>query len=442
MNHACYSCLILTLLVVFVLESDASGQTKGELIRKTTFSEIKGLVVNSNGEPIKKFTAVVSIRSQEGVSDSQVLKNFNGEFENGEFQFEVEEPIEYRERGWISLSVTSPGYVNEAQKLTRLSKFDGVFPKTTLRAGVEVTGKVILNDSVQGRLIGPSVSIAKVLPGFVSDDRQMFYTEVAVNDDGSFVVFVPESSAFEILAYSQNGAAHLKTFEVKKVGETVHSLGDIVLAKGVSIEGTVLTKDGSPAAGQIVHISHSMNANNRHRSMVVNGSSVSDSEGRFKLPPRVGRCTISLEEKSHDGSHSVANVLVAKPIVINLKQGEFVEPMMIHESAARTISGTITDRLGSRPSNISAWAKFGTHHDQLQLDSDGGFEFTVPEGIEATISFSFYGVNGGSKVVSIAEEQRRFVRRASKDSRSFTFNAVKTDITALKFKLIENAEEN
>jgi len=444
----------ICLLALFCFASATASPQ--EEVKTSDFTEITGKVVDSSNKPIEKFKVVVAIYdyTKGGWNVTpETLEKWDGEFENGEFKFEVDETFAINEKTYISLTITAEGYLNQNRNgnYIQLSTFKGKFAKTKFSRAVKLRGKIVLPDgSSEEKLVSPKVYVTKKMSGFNPDWNNMFQHQSNVLEDGSFEVPVPENCTLMLTASSANAAAFTQEFKVPKSQseDEEKDLGEVKLKDGVSPSGIVLDRDGKPVEGQIVQLKQEI-SHGRFLSSTVYGWAQSDAEGKFTLPPREGKCSISLVESANiDGKQVKAKgvVLKTKPVKLTLKADVPVNDIEIKEGKTWKIGGVVKFDGGKPTLNYSLGD--GSNQKQVELGEDGQFEFEVVDGVTPWIMLYNYdqteeGVYYTARMSkdSARKFRKHFSNSPDTPNQFYQFNKVTSDIGPLEFKMIKQVYE-
>jgi hypothetical protein len=441
----------LCLLALICIASSTAFSQDND-VATSEFTRISGKVVDSSNKPIEKFKVNIVIYDYtEGgwsVSPKQIAK-WDGEFENGEFSFDVETPFEVREKTYISSSITAEGYLNTNRNngWVQVRSFNGKIKTTKLSQAVKVRGQVVLpDDHADDHPILPKVYVTKKMTGFSPDWNNRFQTYANVGEDGKFEMTVPENCQLVVSAYASNAATTTEEFKIPKSQskEDAEEIGEIKLKPGVSLSGVVLDRDGNPVEGQIVQIQHSI-AHSRFISSTVYGHARSDANGKFTLPPRLGKCEISLTEQGTIGevrTKAKGDVLMAKPIKLSLKEGVTPDAIEIKEGKTWKIHGTISYE-GDKPSFNYSFGSGGQK--EVELDSDGHFEFEVVDGVTPWIMM--YKSGDGEIYMakmstnSLRKFRKHFSGSPEDNAQFFQLKKVSEDIGPLEFRMVKHIPE-
>jgi hypothetical protein len=344
----------------------------------------------------------------------------------------------------ITRTIEAKGFVDipdVRKSMLRLDAFDGSFAKTKLTRAIKIKGKIALPVEIENeKLKSPKIYLFRKFSVF-SSIRNMFQLFCDVEDDGSFEATVPENCQLLVVASCNNAATTEMVFRIPKARSKDDSfdLGAIRLKKGVSTTGIVLDRDNKPVEGQIVQLRQHTGEN--YLQNIVRCHVVSDTNGKFQLPPREGTVQISLVERAEiDGKVvKVKNaMLVAKPFDINLEPRKPSKEIEIRESRSWTVSGAVNCENGvarvvySDPMNSQI---------TIDVDKDGRFEFPVIDG--ESPFFWIYKTGGiGSEVASMKiQSLRRFRDHFSgspeEDGALFQLKQVTSDIGPIEFEMVE-----
>lgn len=413
----------------------------------TEFSEITGKVVDSSGQPIEEFKVTITVNDYSDGWGKQPKKaaSWEGSFTNGEFQFDVEESIPINRMTYVSHKVTVEGYMEINQNsLKQIGQFSGKFGKLKMFRGIKLKGKLTMPDSMTDEeMIGPRLAIMKKQSGMLPNYNEMFHRYCQVQKDGSFEMMVPEDCKLFLTARSENAATQRKEFKIKKYAEVndgEQDLGEIKLKEGITVSGIVLSKGGEPVEGQVVKISQTV-GNSNYMVESVDGYAVSDSQGKFTLPPRLGKSNVSLVDTGTVKGTQVkvkGKKLLVKPVKMTLNANQPVDEVEIRESNTWRIHGVITSKDTSSQPNVYASVP-GDSQNEVELDSDGNFEFEMVDGAECYLMIY---QNSGEGVYmakmspeSIRAHRKHFRRSPADESQFFHLNEVTSDIGPLEFTM-------
>ncbi len=442
--------LLSTVVLLTALCFSVSTAHPQDTDKTTTFTEIVGKVVDSSGEPIEKFTVDIQIYdySKGGFNVTpKTVGKWNGEFENGEFQFDVEDPIKINDKVYINKTVTAEGFLNTNQfnGYTLLSGFKGSFGKIKLSRAIKITGKLVMPDGQQEEeLVEPRINVKSKMRSMIPDYSNMFQKTVQPDEDGRFELVVPENCKMELAASCNNAATTEQQITIKKSesAEDEQDLGEIKLKEGVSATGVVVDIDGEPVEGQIVDLQQNAGTNTYMQTM-IHAYSVTDAEGKFKLPPREGKGTLTLVKQANIAGKQVkvkGKLIMAKQQKLTLKVGEPANDIEIRESKTWKISGVVNyDKTIGITTQIQA--SFDGQYHMVELDEEGRFEFEVVDKSKPWISV--YGYKGSEMYManlsssSLKQFKNRFSGSPENEGTYFQMKKVTSDLGPLEFSLLK-----
>ena len=436
-------------LLCFCVSITNAQETQAD--KTTSFHEIKGKVIDSSGKRVKKFKATITVYdySEGGFSVTpKTVKKWEGEFTDGEYQFDVDGPIPFNDKTYIHRSTSADGYLERGQggRYKQLGSFKGKYETVKLSRGMKITGKLALPAGHEDEeILEPKIYLAEHLHRMARDYNRTFQRSVKVEKDGSFEAVVPENCKLNVTASCNNAATTEKqvTIEKSKSTEDEQDLGEIKLTEGVSIAGVVVNRDGEPVEGQIVKLQQMAGRNNLIKNIVY-GYAISDSDGKFKLPPREGECTVALVKQAYIDGKQVkvkGKLLMAKELTMKLKVGDPVEVIEIRESKTWKISGVIKyDKTIGMTPLIRSSASSGQQY-ELELDEEGNFEIEVVDESKPWLSVYAYK---GSKIYmatmsksSLNQFEDRFNGNIRSERMHFQLKEITSDIGPLEFTLRE-----
>ena len=351
------------------------------------------------------------------------MKKCEGEFENGEFQFDINETFPVSNKTYITRTVAADGFIDtdRDQSFTPLSKFKGDFGKIKLLRGMKIKGTLKMPDSQSDEeIVAPKIYISQKPSGRTPDYNNIFQSWCKVGEDGTFEISVPENCELQVTASCANAGASTQHFTIKKseAEDNEQDLGDIKLKAGVSVSGVVLDSDGKPVEGQIVQ---SQNAQpSSYLVHTVYGSAFTDAEGKFKLPPREGKLLITLVKQSRiDNKHVKVKgeLMMAKPVKLTLKTGEAVPNIEIRECPTYTIYGVVNFEKNKPHMGTSSGSNAQA---QVEVKDNGEFEVKVVE--DATPYLMLFDSDGSQSYMARLRTSSRkyFSGDTGEDSQFFS----------------------
>ncbi len=438
------SCFILLASIVSFLHAQESKDATTVLSR---FTELKGKVADSQGNSVDRFSVRVIIYDHSETGNQLGVKPKSlGEWKtnssNGEFQFDVDQPMELTSKTWLSCRVTAEGFLPLEKELygrSEVARFKGDFKKIRLKRAIKVTGRITMPASAADeKLLNPQIRFSRS----TSNMSLQFHESGGIAKDGSFTALVPDDCELNVAANSYNAAAAMKTIKIEKwdSGNGVQDLGIVQLKEGVSISGVVLSIDGKPVEGQVVNIAQ------RIHSLVVNEIVVTDAEGKFKLPPREGKAVIKLIDRAYvDGKVIKVNgeVLIANPIVLTLRPGKLMEEIQIREAETCSIHGSVAFEDGSVPRNVYMAADDAMTSMQYRIDVDSAGRFKFKAAKDSAINLMImYNEENILFFSSLKKESlvrnRDFLKGYKNESQHFQFKPLKENVGPLDFVLLEH----
>lgn len=418
----------------------------------TKFETLRGEVVDSRGNQIEKCCVAAWIYEQGSVDRLDDIVNSHRQWETkdapGRFSFDVEKPISIKPTLRLTCRVTAAGYLPVIKEFSRhkdIANFDGNFGRITLKRTVKVRGRITMPASAKDEApLLPRATFKTI----TQSKSQPLYQKGQFFEGGSFEVILPEDCQVKMLAYSQNAAAISKTVKIVKFApeSSGQDLGDIPLAKGVSVCGVVLTRDGSPVANQSVKLSQILEG------QYIHASAVTDELGEFELAPRLGNVVVKLnDEAAEDGAapNSAGRKLIASPVKLTLRQGEAVKPIEFREAESFLITGSVALENGRVPENVMVAVSNKQHgtSDQKRIGKDGTFAFAVARGLEVSLVIMYNGDNEGSFFVASLtadslHENRDVLVDYKDDVQMFNFKPIEKHIGPLDFVLLKAIPEH
>ena len=225
------------------------------------------------------------------------------------------------------------------------------------------------------------------------------------------------------------------------------------LKHGVSVVGTAKLKDGSPAKGIVIGIVEGVEIEGHDDAEHVSAAKT-DSQGKFRLPPHLGRCTLfaleacrsrAVENGDTKMLESDGEVPFFDPVDIDLdgKRGELEVEMV--EVGPITIAGTIRDSKGNplagQPVIYSWVSRFGVlNQKQTNTDADGQYSFLFGKGRK--LEMRLYDreiINSGHEFFvtkqAVFTWGDLFKERSSRLIRDLEFNAIDVNVTGLDWEV-------
>lgn len=439
------------LLLVFLLF--ASGTVHAQEDKTTEFTEITGKVVDSSNNPVEKFKVQMLVYdyTDGGFQKTpKTLATWNGEFTDGEFKFDVKEPIPFTDMTYITRTVSAEGYLEQNRNggFVKLSSFTGKLGNIKLNRGIKIKGKVALPDGhADEKLIQPKVYLAKVMSSISPDWNNMFQAPCTVAEDGTFEKTVPENCKITVTCSADNAATSTHEFKIpkSKSENEEQDFGELKLKEGVVVSGVVLDRDGEPAEGQVVQFQQDVKNRNMVSSFVY-GYAQTDSEGKFKLPPREGKGEVTLVESGRIGGEAIkvkGKVLMTKPIKLTIKEGQPAADLEIQEANAHKVHGFIQYE-GVKPTVYVSYGR--SNQSQVEVDADGKFEVEIVEGVTPWMVIQKWDGNDQMMARMSSNCRREFGKyfssSISDENYYFQFKKVTSDVGPLEFKMVKRYRDD
>ena len=225
--------------------------------------------------------------------------------------------------------------------------------------------------------------------------------------DGSFEIYVPNLEAVELIATADN-LSGARIVVSPKDG----NLGEIKLRRGTSVYGQVRDRTQRPIAGLIVEMSEA--DSNQPSTLQQYGYSFgrtrtvhTDVNGRFRLPPHLGKCLIYPSRQGTAGRDdtSITEIpvppMLPKMLDLTAKSGELQVDFQVGPLV--TVSGTVRWENGDPVANVDAMASAGKGpfiHSAV-TDADGHFELRFPKNTPKA-GIRVFGTNNDDGVFCIA----------------------------------------
>ena len=162
------------------------------------------------------------------------------------------------------------------------------------------------------------------------------------------------------------------------------------------------------------------------------------------LPPREGKCDISLVEKAVASKEVVktkGDLLIAKPVSVNLKAGTPADDVEIRESKTWKIHGVV--KYENEKPSIGFYNERGSQgQNKLPLNDDGSFEARVIDGAESSYLI-IYGSSGSEiEMAFLSRDSRKefgkhFSTSLESEAQYFQFKKVSSDIGPLEFSMVK-----
>ena len=323
-----------------VLKND-SPQTDGTL-------NISGRLVDDRGEPFREIEVKAGINiwySFESKENPKSLERAVKTDRDGRFVLESipgPKPDSRYEFAFRSTHFISVGKGILSENISKGTLGD-LNPSRLVARGARVLDP-------NGRPVAKAIVSVVAIGGEVSPDSPLpvtFKERVETDSSGKFTVNTPAFREFGLIVRSEAGAITRLA-----VPEGTDSLGDIQLARGVTVSGRVLSRNGQPIAGCVVSLKSNDNQALRtelrlgSQELNINEHRITNSEGRFQFSPVLGDFLIHLvpkREAFRADSTEFGKAIDPPPfvpVVLHLdKPGE--KSIVLIEAPTATVSGVI-----------------------------------------------------------------------------------------------------
>ncbi len=398
-----------TVAPVAAVARPAQKVTKESDAKTNGASNVSGRLVDDRGEPFReievkaRITIWYSFASKEKpvFLERAVRTDRDGRFvleslaapkPDSRYEFRLQSPQFVS----VNKSVTSEKIVNGA--------LGDLNPSRLVAAG----GRVL---DPNGRPVAKAVVTVVAVGGKPSDDSlpETMKERVETDASGRFTANVPAYREYGLMVRSDAGAIVRIV-----VPEGTETLADIPLARGVTVSGRVLTKDGRPIAGCVVCLKSNDDQSLRteltvgSQELAINDFRVTDSDGRFRFSPVLGSFLVHLVPRNEAFRADSAEFRRAVdpppfvPVALRLdRAGE--RAITLIEAPTAKVSGTIrkedgspaaglTVRLMIPPQGGNSYLNLG----ETRTDPQGHFSLQAPIPLEQLIvtTDTQFGANG------------------------------------------------
>ena len=263
---------------------------------------------------------------------------------------------------------------------------------------------------------------------------------IKCNQDGTFQTLVPASGRIALFALGKD------LVERKVIVPSSQSeVADIGLEHGTSIFGKVVGADGNPIVGAIVQLTMGKDDPENTQTDLTGRSfdfaAKTDSQGKYRLPPAIGRCHLSIQGSGTDRD-TLKNLIadnkppIISPQLVDLDGSEQDREIKFEQQQLVAIRGTVYWHDGSPVANATAIAgvileRNGYHVDETKTNSDGEYVLHVPQGSDALVSI--FGSTDENGVYQIASPANEFGIRGNMQSQ--TIGPIEKDIDGADWKL-------
>lgn len=351
---------------------------------------IAGQVVDAVGTPIPNATIAVSLHQSLSTADRpnlsppRIVKQWQVKSDD-KGRFEVSRPDTELDPQSLNffMTATAPGYF-EKERGTNLAKAiaRGDLGKIILQEGRPIRGKIKPPIGTNG----PTAMTNAVVTLSTADNERDFSTTVRCDETGQFESTVPKNRAIQLVAASDQSAETRKEF-----GPFDEDVGEIELVSGTSVIGTVLDENNLPLSGVVVQLREYRIFGEGNEVSLGQSAVKSDANGRFVLPPHLGKAAICVVPQgqmrsAEDHSQSIysdVQIPGVLPVRVELDGSQPTVEVTLKAGPTRKISGNVrwpdgtpVDRLEVRAS-VSA-AGSGVDTSKAMTDTDGRYTVEVP----------------------------------------------------------------
>lgn len=311
-----------------------------------------------------------------------------------------------------------------------------VLPEVQLRKGRKITGQLVVPQDTNDMepLKNPIIQLTGDGVG-----KFVHYWQSSViqcDSEGRFTATIPEVGRVEMRATADNYAGKLVLVDARE-----SDLGKIELQKGTSVFGQVIDRTGKPASGVIVSIKNDSSTDiselsNNAIFFELRSSVKTDEQGRFRLPPFHGPCSVQLTKSGRlrGQDHFLradrdAPVVSPKQVDLTDMPAElevnFVAEQTVKVSGiVRWASGEpvpkVEVRLGLLAGDSYPWAM------DTYTDDKGYYELTVPVDAKRSI-VSVFGARDEKGVWNYGYPDNQLGSN-NQSSQSQTFDQLKEDV--------------
>lgn len=382
-------------------QSDSAPEPIAEATKPKTKTpkRISGKVVNVTGQPIAGATVQMRLSSHSRSGPRQYEKLAEAELvtgDDGSFSVDIEKTAPQNH------SLSFHAFVESKKCFQRsFSRRDSFFVHDEIELEPFELARGI---RVKGRIVAPVSAAEKPADAYVSlyarfnsqEQSESIYQSIACDREGYFEYVVPENCELKIDVMATNYASVSKTFPVEPTGVIgqkeieIKDLGEIQLKQGVSVFGTARHRDGRPAVGVVFGM---VEGDPTDPSDV--SSAKTDSQGRFRLPPHTGKCTLlSLKEcRARKITGTFQGGLKSDPgfplfdsleLILDGKNAPELEVELV-EAETVTLSGVIRDEQDKPVPGVAVWCGWYGDSGLIEVatpfsDAQGRYSCRVPKG--------------------------------------------------------------
>ncbi len=376
--------------------------------------KLAGKVVDDSAAPIRG--AKVSLAIIENLSEidnarrppTRLIKEVTVETrDDGSFEISAQGIDANPKKLWLRLLVNANGYYEMRPHFNAVKAMaTGELGTITLHKGRLVRGRLNPPKNEAGviTLKNPTVTLATM------DEIHSFAITICCELDGRFQTFVPKNTVIQLLATSDNTAA-ART----QIGPFDEEVDEIDLPLGTSVIGRILDQNNNPVAGMIVRLVDVPNRSEDAMYYPADSAVKSDSNGRFRLPPHLGKAVVCVvatacPRNSFDQSesiHSDRSPPIVSPVPVELVGSQAELEITLKAGPTTKISGTVRWSDNTPAEGVEANASAGNPSVEMPptiTNQQGQYTVEIPSSAEWA-SVLIMGTRGGDGVFHMAHSE-------------------------------------
>ncbi|MGI9519638.1 MAG: hypothetical protein ACR2NP_21475 [Pirellulaceae bacterium] len=275
-----------------------------------------------------------------------------------------------------------------------------------LEHGRRVTGRLLPDSAARGEqdgLVNPRIQLMGVMydGGPRRIMRMWTSANIACDAEGYFEAWVADNGLFRLLA-SADGSAKVEV----DFGESDNELGNIEIPRGTTVFGRLSDEQDRPLAGIVVAIKQNLEldeappvgfpgaGNVLPFPRGLYAAALTDSAGRFRLPPIYGNCHLAVLEtiRDKDGHWLVseAELPVIAPEVVELPRAGDDYEWNLQQGPTIIVSGTVYWEDGSTVADVVCAAHVmtgatGVSIHRTTTDMSGQYDLLVPQDADQVV---------------------------------------------------------
>ncbi len=420
----CFAVVCLPIAILRPFESIDTGVQSPSGISSESFDEIDtpkasgpenlvGKVVNESGSPIRGASVALAFIENLSEIDSalrpptRLINEVTVETrDDGSFEISCKGIVADPKKLWLRASVKADGYYDIRPHFSAVKTMaSGDLGTITLHEGRLIRGQVNPPDDANGpiRLDHPTVLLEN------AGEKPDFWCAIPCELDGTFQAYVPKNSVIQLLAASENTAA-VRT----QIGPFDEDVDEINLPKGTSVTGRVLDQGNNPVGGVVVKIiGDSIQSGDFLYG--VESAAKSDSIGRFRLPPHLGKVVVCVatEGRRRSSLDPLATIRsdfappIVSPMTFDLDGTQAELEITLKAEPTTKISGTVHWPDNTPAEGVEAIASAGNpcaEMSQAITNQQGRYTVEVPSSVEWA-SVWIMGTRGGDGIFQMAHAE-------------------------------------